>query len=439
MDNYSVKYLGKNDYIYILITFMYLFYFRFYAATDFNSMESTTILGGFLVSFCLFSHKYRSLVYRKFCEIKTFKIIIFCFMLLLLSFLISVIHGKNDYSFVKLLFHQFVYLMVGVFCYMYFKCKGKENNIIEYIVYAFLIQSFIQYLAFLNPAFSSFTNMFKPEDIIILKQQYDGFRLNAISGAVALGLAVGYAIVITIFIFRWDELKLKHKIMDFIILLAGGVASGRTAILLTIISIGMFLIFKLFEKKDGVFVRKRTFFTLLIVASSVLVIINAAPSVVRLLPEDFQSRLSTVVVWLSRWKVTYFSLDGGSSVYNFWTASYSVIEQINNIFWGDGLYTNTDGTYYLRTDAGYVRLIAYGGIFWVVFMFFYQHMFLKGTPYRKSENITIMVLILVATLKADNLGVSIQNQLILIILYLLNNDELYKRSRYAEMGELNGG
>lgn len=439
MDKNSVKCVGKNDYIYILITFMYLFYFRFYSVFDINSMESTTILGGFLVFFCLISPQYRSSVYRKFCEVKTFKIIIFCFILLLISFLISAIHGKSDYSFVKLLFHQFVYLIVGVFCYMYFKCKGKENNIIEYIVYAFLIQSFIQYLAFLNPAFSSFTNMFKPEDIIILKQQYDGFRLNAISGAVALGLAVGYAIVITIFIFRWDELKLKHKILDFIILSAGGVASGRTAILLTIVSIGMFFLFKVFEKRDGVFIKKKTFFSLLILAVGILIIMNAAPSVIRLLPEDFQSRLSTVIVWLSRWKVTYFSLDQGSSVYNFWTASYSVIKQINSIFWGDGLYTNADGTYYLRTDAGYVRLIAYGGIFWVVFMFLYQQMFLKGNPYRRSENITIMALILVATLKADNLGVSIQNQLILIIMYLLNNDELYKRRRFADMGELNGG
>lgn len=87
---------------------------------------------------------------------------------------------ENMDTILQPLFHQFVFLIVSLFVYSYIRYRNQDNKLLEYIIIAYSVQTIIQYLSFLLPAFNAFTDLFKTEEAILLKRQYDGFRLNAI-------------------------------------------------------------------------------------------------------------------------------------------------------------------------------------------------------------------------------------------------------------------
>jgi hypothetical protein len=310
--------------------------------------------------------------------------------------------------------------------------KNRQDNVVEYIIVSYVIQSFIQYASFLIPEVSTFTDMFKTKDIIELKLQYAGFRLNAISGAFAFGLAMGYAVVITLLLFRWKEVKIKKKVSTLIILLAGGVAAGRTSILMSVITIAFIVLYKIINtliigrlRVTNISIYPKTIFWLIIVGIGGSTIV---PRLFRWLNSntEWQTKFNTILLWLVKWKANYFGIGKTkTNSYDFWTDNYSVFNQIQNIIIGNGIYSNPDGTYYLHVDAGYIRILAFGGIVWGIALLIHQILILNVNPKRRYECFVLLVLLLIGTIKADCLGMVLSVIVILTLTGLSNQEEKF--------------
>ena len=403
---------------------MYVFYFRLQRVPILSLLDSTLVLGMILtipyISYVSYKKEFNKMLGKK----SICGLLASCTGLLVLGAIITSVHGQFEFSIYRPLIHQLLFLIVGVMFYAYLKVRHKHHKVLEYVIVVYAVQSVIQYASFLLPPVNTFTDLFKTEEIIILKQQYDGFRLNAISGGLAFSLAGAYAIVFTIMIFRWNEVRIKHKFNTLCLLLAGSLPAGRTALLLIFIALVLYVMIDLFTKrKSRVGIKQKTALMIALSPVFLMVIILLLVLIFKRLSNEFLSKLGTIQYWLVKWKTEYFRI-GNESSYDFWSANYGVLENIKDIFWGDGIYTNPDGTYYLRQDAGYVRMLGFGGVIWIGAMFLHQLRFFKFNKKRRMESFVLLFLMLVGTLKADCIGIDLQIILVLTLLLQANVDEI---------------
>lgn len=421
--------VGKFKMQYVIITFFYLFYFKFVNIPFVSVLDSTIIVGIYLSMVYFFSPSMR----RKFSELlltKSIKtILIFCSFLIVFACFITIIHVELDFSICIPLFHQLIFLLIGLEYYSYLSSKGQEKNIIYFFVIAYCLQTIIQYLSFLNPEFHSFTNLFKTDYEVGMQRLYSGFRLNAISGGIAFSLAAGYAVITAFFLLRWKELTQltnSAKTNIFILLMAGGLCAGRTAILLIFLVLVCILLKNAVCGRYVLKFKKRSLVSFAIFPFVLMAIYYLALSFLQSHPE-IQDSLTTVQYWLSKWD-QYLGADTDN--FNFWDDMASKLPSVLSLIIGDGRYMELDGANYLHQDAGYIRILAFGGIPWLILLFFYQKQFFVTN--RRFEKICIMALILIGTLKADFLGMLLQTQLIIFPIYLLNNDEAteYREREY---------
>lgn len=409
--------IGAKDTRNIIIIFFYLFFFRLQGVRGLSFIESTTFIGVVLILIMVVPGKYSKTFSRELLNRKSSKPLIWCIAIIAFSVIIVLVHGTGEFSILKPLIHQLIFIFVGIEVYAFFKSNGSEDKVFEYIIIAYSIQTIIQYLSFLIPAFNSFTDLFKTEEAIRMKTWYSGFRGNAISGSIAGSLACGYSIVTIILLIKWADVcffRVWTKYLALLLLILGGIAAGRISIVLDIVGIFIIGICKLIKiRTHTIRISKNTLWLILLSPAILIIIYFGARSIYSNASADFLSRLSTVSGWLTN-ALNHYLLHNDN---NFWEYSYSAVYEIKNILFGDGLFTNPDGSYYLRVDAGYIRMIGFGGVVWIFTMLIYQTRFFKFQK-EKIIGYAIMGMLLVATSKQDSIGISLQNQLILILLYL---------------------
>ncbi len=414
---------GRLKIRYVIMSFFYLFFFKFVNIPFVSVLDTTIIVGMILIVSYLLSEQMRRTFGRLIADHKVGMIVGGCILLIVAACIITLVHGEFDFTICSPLFHQLIFLIVGLEYYSYLSSKSQAKNIIYYIVIAYCLQTIIQYLSFLSPAFHSFTNWFKTDYQIDNQRFYSGFRLNAISGGLAFSLAAGYAVVTTVFIIRWKELTAWNdavKSVVLVLLFAGGLSAGRTAILLDLIAIACLLIRKVKNFNLKIRISKSLLF-LIILSPFILLGTYYIANVYISNNARIQESLATVWHWLSKWDV-YFNPNNESGYY-FWEDMFSKIPNPLSLIIGDGRYTELDGANYLHQDAGYVRILAFGGIPWLIFLYLYQRKFFVNPRMRKFENTILLMIILIGTLKADFLGILLQSQLIIFQIFLLNNDE----------------
>lgn len=402
----------------VALMFFYLFFFRLQNVPVLSAIESTTFLGLVLFFYFLFSKKYRKCFVKTIIYQKVQRPLIWCLVVLLIAIVIIGAHATREFSILRPLFHQLIFIFVGVEFYAYLLAKNSRNKIIEYMIIAYSIQTLFQYLSFISPAVNEFTDLFKTAEALRMKKWYDGFRGNAISGSIAGGLACGYSIVTMLMLAYWSELRFSRTLTKYVylvLLVLGGFAAGRISIVLNIVGIMIIGLYYFLQRKYTVRVSQTTVFLFLGSPIILLSIYCIFRGVLNNVDAAFLAKLETVKGWLLN-MFSFYTLENDN---NFWSDSYPVIEKIGSIWFGDGRYANADGTYYLGVDAGYTRMIGFGGILWLVVMMIYQVQYLKY-PGKKVFNYVIIGMLLVATLKQDCIGISLQNQLILVLMYISN-------------------
>ena len=107
-------------------------------------------------------------------------------------------------------------------------------------------------------------------------------------------------------------------------------------------------------------------------------------------------------------------------------------------FMGDGHFLNEHGGYYKYTDAGYMRMILYGGVFISILLLTFQLMFLDNkliSRERKLEKFFIVFMILILNIKGIVIGCQ---SLLLPMLFLLFLSDRDKNAIDLVIGEKHG-
>lgn len=416
----------------ILEMFLYVFNFPLLAG-----IGSCYLLGPFLGVKLFFSKQYRNMLSKIISKHVIWNIVVWYSILFSLSLLMIVIHETYDMSFTTTLVNQGVQLVIGILLYGDFCLKKKEDLAIEYLLIAFVVQAFIQTVSFISSPINEFLNVFREASVIeIASNQYLGTRGLALVGGGFFSLSAAYAIFFVILVEKRRDIKLG-KISSAIILgvlFFGALSAGRTALVGIAASIGLLFVESFVEivkriKSNGIVIntklKKRTVVMLVLILMFVLVatllILN---DVLRgSIEEEIQRKINYFVIYAFE---LFYNLARGDGFTTSSTATLSNMYfevPVSTFFFGDGWYTTTSGSYYMGTDAGYMRNILFFGIIGFFFLLVYQMQFFlyKQNSKRKFASIVLITLLLVLHIKGDVIGFLQTTQRMLLLRALVQS------------------
>jgi len=229
---------------------------------------------------------------------------------------------------------------------------------------------------------------------------------------------VVYSYVLVFFVFLFGKELNWRKTLLIIVFCAGGAFTARSFYLGIAAAIAILLLYVLVEKPELLFKFSAT----------VLTSVSAA---IFLLPGSFKARLEAEVFpWLFEFWYTYKAtgkLETRSSKVLF-SGHYKDVEGSRMLF-GDGYYIvpGSGGQPWMDTDAGYMRLIYFGGIFYILLRFIPFCLILQPIlklkhPFAKLVFIGLLALLLVFQLKGDVFTGLTMMTVILFLLGLIMND-----------------
>ena len=336
---------------------------------------------------------------------------------------ITTLLGQYDYEIIVTFFNQMINLIIGLMLFSYYLAKKRKKSIEIDIFMSFVIQSGIQLMSFLSPSINAFLNNFRTAGTIMIAQKYSGIRGLSVSGTNFFGLSVAYGLIFILYAFDYNSIKEKNfflKILCMSLLIFGSFSSGRTALIGMFIGLAIILI-----KKRSVKKRKKQ--SLKNIVAYMMVGLLAITGICFLYSQIDQKEVSKKVKYLNN-----FIFEG---VHNFingegftTTSSFELFNEMyfkidENVFViGEGKYINEDGSYYRKTDAGYMRNILFFGIIGIIILLMYQSLFF----YWKNnfcKNMIIFGYILLMHIKGECLGFLILTQNILFLMLLITMKE----------------
>ena len=333
-------------------------------------------------------------------------IIITILLIIVYSSLNTILLGERDFSYITTLVHQIISAMIGVLTISYL--LYRKANIIESVILSFAAQGLIQFFSMMNANFRTATNVFRPENSIIIGQwSYSGIRGLAISGSAFFGLAVSYGLIYIIWACNYNKIFIKKTLIFrlalWAIILFGGMSAGRTSL------IGFVLAFMVLIAKNQIIARKSKGYYL----SVIIVLCLVDNSGFLQLPQ---------VTHLTNYVTEFFRNGKTTSSDELFHEMYFHINP-STLILGDGRYVGHDGAYYLHTDAGYMRAILYFGIPGLLSLLYLQTRYLRfDNSIYKNSSWLILLYILIVQIKGEVLGFSIMAQSILIV-YLYHTYE----------------
>jgi hypothetical protein len=220
----------------------------------------------------------------------------------------------------------------------------------------------------------------------------------ALSGVRYFGLSVVYSLVLVFYIYFFgDKFKMKD-ILQVLILIVGATFTARSFFLGIFASLG--LVFFL-RRGAGLFFK--------IAAGSCCALLFS----ILLLPESLSTKIDQVVFpWLFEW---YYNFVATGELK---TRSSDAVLKLHHfalpaktILLGDGRMTMLGAPFmpHLNSDAGYMRVLGFGGIFYLVVSIIFQAMLLSPLRRLKTHNAKIMfwlllVMLLLFQIKGDVFG-----------------------------------
>lgn len=396
---------------------MFLYVFNFPMPFGIGSCYLLGVILG--IKIFLFK-QYREAVFQIISNRIIWKIVSWYSVVVAVSLLTVVIHETYDMSFVATLINQGVQLCIGILLYSDFCFHDQGGSTIKYLIMTFVAQAFIQVISFVSPHINEFLNVFREAAVVeIASSQYLGTRGLALVGGGFFSLSAAYAIF---FVFLAEERKsIRFNRILYGIMLGllffGALSAGRTALIGIAAAIGLLLgeffgetvkRFKNIKISINTKLKSRT------IIISILVLILVLVTVLFIVNDVFKFSIGEEI----QRKANYFIAYAFELFYNlargdgFTTDSTSALSNMyfevptRTFFVGDGWYTTASGSYYMGTDAGYMRNILFFGIIGFFFLLIYQMQFFlyKQNSKRKFASIVLVALLLVLHIKGDVVG-----------------------------------
>lgn len=418
-----------------------MYIFSFVLIKSLPIFTSCILVGFFLSIKMIFNINYR----RVFFNILNKKNIILIFAILIFiqgySAFITTINCVYDYSIIKTLINQFITLNIGVMVYAYFKLNNSHNKILDYVIYAFILQSLIQLTSFCIPSINDFLNNFRTNSAIEIGQwKYSGIRGLAVSGSNFYGLSSAYGLMYIIYFIRWNEIFKNNnlfKVLSIGILLFGSFSAGRTSMIGFIFGIMYFIMKKFTLKRKAVSLhlkkikfKKKNLIILIILI--IFIIIGGVFIQKKGINENIENKIKDFKSFSLEMIYNFVEGDGLSTTSSseMFTKMYFKVSE-KTLFLGDGAYHNKDGGYYKNTDVGYMRNILFFGLLGFSLLFIYQIQFFKWSKKNFLKNITFLMYLVILHLKGDIIGFLIITQSILMLFFIYEL-EFYRGDKINE-------
>ena len=370
--------------LFIKVVILFLIIFNFRIPVIYNSSVLSVILSA---SYYIFIR--RSIPFTFFYRTYNVTILIGLLVLCFITLSFTMLHGQYEFTLLKVQVLQFFMLFALIFALPIL--IDEENNAFEQAAYiicgAFSLQGFIQLMAYLIPSFGDFMIAMKPpefQQFFILNPELR-FRGFALTGSPFFELPCGFGVAFILF-FRSlyiDGQKFitgNKKYVMFLFFFVGSMFSGRTAF----VGLGMAVGLVFFMAKDPINSIFRTV-RIIIALSFALVIVYSL-----LLPSNLRDNISNTVFpyafeffysFEETGKISTVSSDALDGHY------YSL--PIETILHGDGKYLDPESRgYYGGTDAGYMRMLLYGGVPFFICLLIYQYLYFSKPLYYSRRGIT---------------------------------------------------
>lgn len=421
-----------------------MYIFGFITFKNIGLLNSTIIVGILLVFYFVFNIRYRKIVLNILRKKRVLIIFLALISIIMVCIINPTVQQTYEYSIVQTYVNQFINLFIGVLVYCLFVYKNKQDKLVNYIIYIFLIQAGIQLISFVFPPINEFLNFFRSDKAIeIGQQQYGGIRALSISAQSFFGLGVGYGLIYLLFLMNWKRIPISNiliKYLAFFLLVFGGASAARSSYAGIVLGVLYIIIQWLFISKTkgnskGIkqFNKKKVIRT--IVSVPVIIIMLSLIYIQFSNNDSLDQKIDKMNNFA--FQMFYNYQESGqletSSTDALFNRMYFSIESTKTVLIGDAIYSNDDGSYYMHTDAGYMRNVLYFGIIGLIILLIYQMKFFEWRDRSNwIPNIFILTYILVMHIKGDVLGFSIMLQNILFIIYLSELDRL----RNKETGEI---
>ncbi|MCE0846442.1 hypothetical protein LVQ79_12855 [Buttiauxella sp. A2-C1_F] len=386
--------------IFTIILFMYIFSFKL-------PLINSTFYAAVISSvFLIFSTKNINLVAVKIAVNKFSMYIIYPLSLFtVIAACISLLHASSDlsysFSLLKVVLYAVSFIPIVI---LYYAWLGHGNNDISKIVYnVFFIQSLIIISCLINPMLREFVGYFQFEDAVAVSERYNGIRGLALAGPQFFALACSY-IFVFIFIahdFVHGKLSLKYVSITIPIMLLATFSIGRTALLGAVVYFLIAVTSKINKLAINIKVIKSLFIYLFLFGVGILyVMFNPALSELlfnNLIPFAFEF----IIKYLDTGTASTTSTDILQNMY-FPISDYTFLL-------GDGMYSAVNGVgYYMGTDAGYMRPILFGGVFFFLMLamhWLFSFCYGLGVIYGRYISFIILVVTLILQYKGEVIAV----------------------------------
>lgn len=292
----------------------------------------------------------------------------------------TTINQGFDFTLIPTLINAILHLVVAVMIVVLFFYKKRSLRYIEFLLIGiFVLQSFIQMLAFVIPAVFQFVQNFQSSATVERAAIFSGRRGLALSGTVFFGLSTIYGMIF-FFLTKTAIDRGKIIIRDVIcgvVMLIGGFFTGRTFF----IGVGM----------AGCYFLTSTLSIGTKIRSSIKVLGCLFVAIVFLLwliPQGYYDKIESLLRYV--FEAAYNYIDTGRATT---TSSAHLMDDmyftipLSTFFLGDGCYTTLTGGYYMNTDSGYMRNLLLFGVGGLVICILFDCFLLWGTKRLRESSL----------------------------------------------------
>lgn len=341
------------------------------------------------------------------------------FLYVFAAFSVALFHNTSESLGVNFALEMYMILPVGFVLNKMYKNYMAQNEwgqysaiafIFDSIVYANLIQVLISFVFFFDPSlFDLYSNYvvygrFAENKLLAIERRMMGV------GQEFFGAVLNYSVALLVLVLLpsiKNSCIYKKKMLYMAILVLTAIAailSGRTSF----ITIVILLIFSIWYYKLSI--KKVLLYSLsllIFVFSFIFVFKNYIDA----------SRIVAITDWAFEMfysdKIGFESTGSSEHLLSMWKTDFSY----KTFLWGDGLFFTPLG-FYKDVDVGYLRILFYGGIFYLIFVLLFETYFVQLIYRRRLKEMKYFLLLMSILFLVFNVkGIALPNIYLLLLFY----------------------
>lgn len=401
-----------------------LFFFIFGIPTPIGSLTPLLTLG--VILWAILNYKKYLLHIPK----EVFYLFLFLLLDLVVCLVIPILFVTYDFSIIQTKINFMASILAA---FVLAKNLSLNNNISEkrffnLLLSVFAIQVTLIILMLLNADISQIITSFARSDDqgTRVLETYGGARGLGVADSSAFGLAIvmGLFIFISFFSYKNKFINLKYFIL---LILLGGIASvsaGRTAILGLVL--GLLYLFLNFKNLRS-FMTLISTFLLIILLGYLLLSIDRQSIQNETLGNFYSYSMEPILNYIATGNLASSSTD---ALYNMY---FPLTEQQYLI--GDGRYMEGQ-SYYMATDAGYMRFVLFYGGFFSLLLYGYFIYFVSKISFAHKKYLTLLLFCMSLSFllhyKGEVVLFSISyNKVLFLILFYIYFDQFKKNRGFS--------